>query len=566
VGKPVPGWCVEAGDATMGGIALSIGRLAERPYFRAMQIRRLARHDAGSRTHATVLPADLMAQSGRRLRVVAWLYAFVFLAAGPLPSLLLASERPAFLASPWRWLPSMVSIAVALLVGALTRHPRLRSESVVWLGLAFQVVGSYGIAMAQYLDPRQYAYMAPDAGLSWVAVWMLSFTVIVPSPPRWALVAALASASAVPVISGLTLSTHPEVTIAPTRFVAYVAVPYLLVVLIAYVGARLVYRLGVDLERARELGSYRLIEPMAQGGMGEVWRAQHRLLARPAAVKVIRPEVLGAASQERQSELLARFEREAQATACLQSPHTVHLFDYGVAEDGSFYYVMELLNGFDLKTLVERFGPVPLERAVHLLRQVCHSLAEAHAVGLVHRDVTPANVFVCRYGLDVDFVKVLDFGLVKPQAWAAASDDVTVTRADAAGGTPAFMSPEQALADRPLDGRSDIYAVGCLAYWLVTGELVFARTTPMATLVAHTQAEPVPPSTRTEIPLTPEFDALVLACLAKNPDDRPSTAEELACRLEQLPGVRRWTAAEARAWWDVHHPVDKATELVSAQA
>src|SRR5690606_24628397 len=195
------------------------------------------------------------------------------------------------------------------------------------------------------------------------------FHVTVLRPPRWALVAARASASAVPVIVGLPLSTHPAVTIAPTRFVAYVAVPYLLVVLIAYVGARLVYRLGVDLERARDLGSYRLIEPLAQGGMGEVWRAQHRLLARPAAVKLIRPEVLGAASDARQSELHQRFEREAQATARLQSPHTIHLFDYGVAEDGAFYYVMELLDGFDLKTLVERFGPLPVERAVHLLRQ-----------------------------------------------------------------------------------------------------------------------------------------------------------------------------------------------------
>src|SRR5690606_1615980 len=376
----------------------------------------------------------------------------------------------AFIASPSRWLPSMVSIAVALAVGAVTRHPRLRPEAVVWLGLAFQVVGSYGIATAQYLEPAQYAYMAPDAGLSWVAVWMLSFTVIVPSAPRWALIAALASATAVPVVSAAAMTIHPAIAIGPARFVAYVVLPYLLVVLIAYVGARLVYRLGVDLARARELGSDRRVEPLAQGGMGEVWRAQHRLLARPAAIKVIRPEVLGSASQERQSELQARFEREAQTTARLQSPHTVHLFDYGVAEDGAFYYVMELLDGFDLKTLVERFGPLPLERAVHLLRQVCHSLAEAHAVGLVHRDVTPSNVIVCRYGRDVDFVKVLDSGLVKPQAWASVGDP-TVTRADVAGGTPAFMSPEQALADRPLDGRSDIYALGCLAYWLVTGEL-----------------------------------------------------------------------------------------------
>lgn len=527
-----------------------------------MHERRLSRHDAVTRTHATSLPADLMAQSARRLRVVAWLYAFVFLAAGPLPLLLLQDERAAFLGSVWRWLPPIASIVIAVAVGALTAHPRLRGHAIIRLGLIFQVVGSYGIAAAQYLEPAQHARMAPDAGLSWVAVWMLSFTVIVPSPPRWALVAALLSATAVPVVSGIAMRVDPSVAIAPPRFFFFIVLPYLLVVLIAYVGARLVYRLGVDLERARDLGSYRLIEPLAQGGMGEVWRAQHRLLARPAAVKLIRPEVLGAASDARQSELHQRFEREAQATARLQSPHTIHLFDYGVAEDGAFYYVMELLDGFDLKTLVERFGPLSVERAVHLLRQMCHSLAEAHAVGLVHRDVTPANVVVCRYGRDVDFIKVLDFGLVKPQAWATSSVDPTVTRADTAGGTPAFMSPEQALADRPLDGRSDIYALGCLAYWLVTGELVFAKNTPMATLVAHTQTPPAPPSTRTELPIPPAFDDLVLACLAKSPDDRPADAEALACRLDELSDVRRWTATRARAWWDAHHPAPLATAVV----
>lgn len=358
-------------------------------------------------------------------------------------------------------------------------------------------------------------------------------------------------------VSSIAIAAGKSPAIEPLRFFVHVVLPYLLVVLIAYVGARLVYRLGVDLTRALDLGSYRLVERLGYGGMGEVWRAQHRLLARPAAVKLIRPEVLDTASGARQAELRARFEREAQTIAGLHSPHTVHLFDYGIADDGAFYYVMELLDGFDLKMLIGRFGPLPVERAVHLLKQVCHSLAEAHAAGIVHRDITPANIFVCRYGRDVDFVKVLDFGLVKPQAHAVSADGGQ-TRVGGVGGTPAFMSPEQALGDRPLDGRSDLYAVGCLAYWLVTGQLVFLRTTPVATLIAHTQVPPEPPSQRTEVVIPPAFDALVLACLAKAPQGRPATAEALAQRLDELAGVPAWTTSDARAWWDLHRPIDMA--------
>jgi serine/threonine protein kinase len=181
-------------------------------------------------------------------------------------------------------------------------------------------------------------------------------------------------------------------------------------VVFAYIGARVVYGLGREIAAARELGSYSLEERLGEGGMGEVWRARHRMLARPAAIKLIRPSLI---SPERAAELQKRFENEAQVISQLRSPHTVELFDFGVAEQGTFYYVMELLDGLDVDALVRRFGPVPAERAVFLLRQVCHSLAEAEARGLVHRDIKPANIFLCRYGEDHDFVKVLDFGLAK---------------------------------------------------------------------------------------------------------------------------------------------------------
>src|SRR5262249_9264842 len=206
-----------------------------------------------------------------------------------------------------------------------------------------------------------------------------------------------------------------------------------------------------------------LEELLGRGGMGEVWRANHRLLARSAAIKLIRPESFGSDGRE----LVRRFEREAKATAALRSPHTVDIYDFGTTEDGTFYYVMELLEGFDLETLVTRFGSVPAERAVEGLTQACHSLGHAHQGGPIHRDVKPANIYVCRYGLDWDFVKVLDFGLVKNVQYAdKAGRPLTV--AGVIAGTPGYMAPEMGLGNPDVDWRADIYALGCVGYWLGT--------------------------------------------------------------------------------------------------
>jgi serine/threonine-protein kinase len=277
--------------------------------------------------------------------------------------------------------------------------------------------------------------------------------------------------------------------------------------------------------------------------MGEVWRARHRMLARPAAIKLMRH----ARGQDGVSEeAVRRFEREAQATARLRSPHTVELFDFGVADDGAFYYVMELLEGLDADSLVRRFGPVPAERAIHLLRQVCHSLSEAESCGLVHRDIKPANIFLCRLGEDYDFVKVLDFGIVKSSGEVADADPVR-TMENAIHGTPAFMAPEQALGT-PLDGRADIYAAGCVAYWLLTGQQVFTAESPMGLLVQHAHTPPQPPSARTDRPVPAALDELVLACLAKDPADRPQSAREVSARLAAMD-AGAWTQAQAREWW-----------------
>jgi serine/threonine-protein kinase len=310
--------------------------------------------------------------------------------------------------------------------------------------------------------------------------------------------------------------------------------------------------MGRRLHEAQELGSYQLVELLGHGGMGEVWRAKHRLLARNAAIKLVRPEVLGAGNAEEGRVMLRRFEREAQATAALSSPHTIRLFDFGMTDDGTFYYVMELLSGRDLESLVKEFGPVPASRALMLLRQTCHSLADAHARGMVHRDLKPANIYVCRMGLEYDFVKVLDFGLVKLSD--RRQGETLVTMEHTTTGTPAYMAPEIVLGEAQVDRRADVYALGCVLYYLLTGELVFEADTSIKMMLKHVQQTPTPPSQRTELPIPREVDDIVMACLEKDPVKRPQNAEELFRRLNQVTERESWTLDSAKAWWERHLP------------
>jgi plasmid stabilization system protein ParE len=499
------------------------------------------------------LPVDLLTQSAGRLRVLALLYAFVFFMAGIFPALLFPADRARFLGSFAQWGPSVIGIVVALLVAAVIRSGRLPLPSAMNLALSFEIASSYAIAAAEFGDPQGLEMHRGFLGLSWVAVWVVLFTVVVPTSPRRALLAALASVSSVPVIIGLLIASGTtSLRIEPAMFFIGLVFPYLLVVGMAYVGARVVYHLGTEVRRARELGSYLLEEKLGEGGMGEVWRARHRMLSRPAAIKLIRPSVAGDTRAGVSEAAVHRFEREAQVIARLRSPHTVELFDFGRAEDGAFYYVMELLDGLDADSLLRRFGPTPPERAIYLLRQVCHSLSEAQSCGLVHRDIKPANIFLCRYGEEYDFVKVLDFGIVGAVRDSADPSPVH-TRENAVHGTPAFIAPEQAMG-KVLDGRADIYATGCVAYWLLTGQFVFTAETSMGLLLQHAQTPAVPPSARTDLPIPPALDALVLSCLAKDPANRPQTARELSLRLAELEGASAWTQDRARDWWVTHHP------------
>ncbi|HSL24461.1 MAG TPA: serine/threonine-protein kinase [Vicinamibacterales bacterium] len=537
--------------------------MAAAPENNSLVLPQKGRRTAGSRDSAAALPADVLSQSAERLRILALLYAFVFVMAGYVPALLLPAERPRLLSSFLLWGPGVIAIAVALLVAAVIRSARVPLPAVMNIGLVFEVVGSYGIAAAEFLDPMGITIGTGHFGLSWVAVWTLLFTIVVPTPPRRALVAALAAASSVSVVVALVIVVYPNSsTITGLQFFVGLVLPYLLIVLMAYVGARVVYALGTEVSRARELGSYHLVERLGQGGMGEVWRAKHRMLARPAAIKLVRPSRTGDARSLASEDARRRFEQEAQAIASLRSPHTIELFDFGVADDGTFYYAMELLEGLDADALVRRTGPMPAERAIHVLQQVCHSLSEAHSRGLVHRDVKPANVFLCRYGEDYDFVKMLDFGIVKA-AEEGADTQPALTLENAIHGTPAFIAPEQALGGSTIDGRADIYATGCVAYWLLTGELVFTADTPLGLVMQHVQTEPTPPSARTERRIPAALNDLVLSCLAKDPAQRPQTAKELSHRLAAIDGARAWTEDQARTWWTTHEAAlgDRAQAL-----
>jgi eukaryotic-like serine/threonine-protein kinase len=380
-----------------------------------------------------------------------------------------------------------------------------------------------------------------------VGAWILVAGGFIPNRPIWTLATALAAATMWPLACAINaarfdfaLSPWPQLAVWP-------GLNYLLATLTYPIAHRL-YGTAIEAERAEDLGSYRLAAPIGYGGMGEVWTATHRMLARRAAIKLVKPDGLSA----RQAELVAkRFRREANAIAALQSPHTIYLYDFGTSDDGRFYYVMELLDGISLEALVRTFGPQPASRVVAILTQICDSLEEAHHQHLVHRDLKPSNVMICKVALRHDVVKVLDFGLAKSLSGADGATQLTME--GMASGTPGYIAPEISTGDGAVDHRADIYALGCVAYYLLTGTMVFDEASPVAMALKHVQATPDPPSLRTELPIPPSLERVVLDCLAKRPEDRPAGARQVAMRLAAC-GVPPWTPADADTWWERHLP------------
>ena len=443
-------------------------------------------------------------------------------------------------------------IVISLAVAAIVHRRAFSPPALVRVGLGFCVFAALWFSVAECLVVAEYQSEAIRLGMSYFSfsmVWVVFFPAIVPMRSTPAAITILLAASTSPLTRWV--AQRNDWVQFSEGSLTFVTIAMIFSVLMGMAVSNVVYKLGRSVSEARNMGSYRLERSLGSGGMGEVWVASHRMLARPGAVKFIKHDVLAGMDAAQIQKLNQRFEHEVQATATLQSPHTVEIYDYGITPDGTFYYVMELLSGIDMETLVERFGPVEPARAVYMLLQACHSLHEAHSRQLIHRDIKPANLFVCEYGEDRDFVKVLDFGLVKHEE-SGRDVDVKLTREGVIAGTPAYMYPEAITASGPVDHRSDIYSLGCVAYWLLTGELVFAAETPVAMLAQHANAEPVAPSQRSELEIPAGLDDAVLACLTKRPDDRPQGARELAAMLNKVEFEKPWSAERARAWWERH--------------
>ncbi len=492
-------------------------------------------------------PSYLVTEAARRLSFTAALVALVYSVYQLLFFTVWAGDS-----APAARVIGMVVIALSLAVALVVRgSPR---ETITLIGISYEALVCLGLELSRYMGVKNGDLAS---GISWSAAVVLFFPMLLPANPRVTLTGALVAASMGPAgyLGAQHLGAH-----AIHDFAIQLSywLPTYICALLTWVPASVIQRLGDDVQRARRLGSYELVEKLGTGGMGEVWRARHKLLARPAAVKLIRADIGDTAR------LTSRFKREAHATANLESPHTVRLFDFGVTRQGVFYYVMELLRGIDLETLVKRHGPLPPSRVVHILLQVCDSLGEAHGAQMVHRDIKPANIFVVKSGQQVDFVKVLDFGLVKLTGWEEGVDQSA--RASTEGkviGTPAYLAPELTVGGT-VDGRTDLYALGCVAYYLLTGRLVFASTSPITMAVAHATERPKPPSaTIDNIP--PQLEALVMQCLEKKSDDRPASAEVLEAALRRTHLSDDWTPELQRAWWQEHLPDLCAPKALTSQ-
>jgi serine/threonine-protein kinase len=446
-------------------------------------------------------------------------------------------------------------LAAALAVLLTSRRPlslgQLRAAELVLVGLtAFLCVwkqSSYlegGLFFRQFRGPDRLPVLAAYHSLPWFAL-LAAYGLFVPN--TWRRCAVVVGVIALCPFAVLAADTRqPGWGITGRALLPYLTVLGLWMTfgaVLAIFGSHHITALRREASAARRLGQYRLKKRLGAGGMGEVYLAEHVLLRRPCAIKLIRPERAG------DPQTLRRFEREVQATAALTHPNTVEVFDYGHAEDGTFYYAMEYLPGLSLEDLVRRDGPLPPGRVVHLMRQVCGALREAHAAGLIHRDIKPGNILVCERGGVPDVAKLLDFGLVRAPGWDP--EGGKLTQEGVIAGTPAYMSPDQAGAADRVDARSDLYSLGAVTYFLLTGQPPFVRESALHTLAAHLREEVVAPD-RHQAEVPADLQAVVLRCLEKDPARRFPDAAALEQALAACQCAGGWTREQAAAWWREH--------------
>jgi serine/threonine-protein kinase len=433
-------------------------------------------------------------------------------------------------------------LAASLVFGALwvlTRRVPLSMRALRCLDLTVLVIGCALFAlMGAYLMRLQLVNgldvaIGAYAGLLACANTVMARAIIVPSTPRRTL---LGSVAAMAALVPATVFAGGGSAAAAVNVTTWCAVS----IAIATVGSRVIFGLRTEAARVRHLGQYTLERQIGAGGMGVVYRASHAMLRRPTAIKLLPPDRAGEGS-------LLRFEREVQITAQLSHPNTVAIYDYGRTPDGLFYYAMEYLDGINLEDLVRLHGPQPAGRVLAILDQVCGALSEAHERGLVHRDIKPANIILTERGGEPDVAKVVDFGLV--DSYASGDPRLTVSTPGVLTGTPLYLSPESLTSPDAGDPRSDLYALGAVGYFLVTGRPVFEGVTIAEIIGHHLHTDPVPPSQRLGRPVPPDFEAVLLQCLQKHADDRPSSARALREALRRCARVPPWTTSQAAAWW-----------------
>ena len=497
--------------------------------------------------HDPRLSPRLVSQASRRLCYVSLLaavttvLAFIFQRLTQ-PEVIVVQQDPV------NALALLANVLCAAGLIALQHYRVVPPATILQFGMVFELVVAFSIATMETSLP--FAAHEVVRGGSMLGIWIVIVGFLVPNRPIVTLTVALLAATMWPIAYVINVTRLGHTFLPANRLLAWIFLPYL-AALWSYFIARRMHGMEVAAQKAQDLGSYHLESLIGRGGMGEVWRARHKMLAREAAIKIIRPELVQGATARQADVAVRRFEREARVTADLQSPHTVYLYDFGTSRDGHFYFVMELLDGVSLQKLVQTFGPQPGSRVIHLMRQVCLSLEEAHARGMVHRDLKPSNIMACKVALQHDFVKVLDFGLVKP---THAEDFTHLTVDGVSAGTPGYIAPEIAMGEERIDGRADLYTLGCVAYYLLTGTLVFNETSPTAMAVAHVQKTPPRPSERTELPISPDLEEVVLQCLSKKPGDRPMNARALIRLLDACVDAKQWCSEDAEAWWRTHLP------------